>query len=300
VPGGALITQALIDQGVLPRGTKYAQAGKAITDIVVGAGQVFIGADGAIIGGGMSLTGAGAVAGVPVCVGSLALAANGAVTFYNGVKSLTIVLCRWEDEPAAGASAESSASAAPAPTTAPPPAAKPMQAPPAAKLAQGAKPAAKPAQTSPAAITETKTTTQYKSTGKTVSTKPSGTTTATQPKGPPKAAKPVATAPVQGQFTPRNKALAGKKHPVTGVPFDMDGYPDFRAAGVVKAEVKIKMTGAKKDFADADKLLGYPRPQDYMWHHHQDCTTMQLVPKKIHQATGHTGGSAILKHQSGQ
>lgn len=92
--------------------------------------------------------------------------------------------------------------------------------------------------------------------------------------------------------------LAGKKHPVTGVPFDMDGFPDFRAAGVVKAEVKIKMTGARSDIAEANKAANLTStPKGYTWHHHQDGTTMQLVPTDIHQATGHTGGVATLKAQ---
>jgi hypothetical protein len=113
---------------------------------------VFIGADGAIIGGGMSLTGGGAIAGVPLCIGSVALAVNGAVTAWHGVKSLTVLLCRWEDLPAAGASApaESSPSAAPAPTPTTPPVAKPAQAPAAAQPAPNpAKPAPKAGSSTP-------------------------------------------------------------------------------------------------------------------------------------------------------
>ena len=92
----------------------------------------------------------------------------------------------------------------------------------------------------------------------------------------------------------RNMHLAGKKHPVTGVPFDADGYPDFRAAGVVKQEVKIKFTGSrKKDIVLANKEAQLAtEPKGYTWHHHQDGTTMQLVPTDIHKATGHTGGFA--------
>jgi hypothetical protein len=29
-------------------------------------------------------------------------------------------------------------------------------------------------------------------------------------------------------------------------------------------------------------------PEGYTWHHHQDGTTMQLVPRDIHGLTGHT------------
>ncbi len=85
---------------------------------------------------------------------------------------------------------------------------------------------------------------------------------ANTPATPPKAATPAAklepSPPVKpasgsGQTTPRNVHLAGKTHPKTGVPFDKDGYPDFRAAGVVKEEVKIKFSGdPKKDIQAAN------------------------------------------------
>jgi RHS repeat-associated protein len=91
---------------------------------------------------------------------------------------------------------------------------------------------------------------------------------------------------------PRNAHLAGENHPITGVPFDKTGHPDFKAAGVVKAEVQITQTGTRPgDFRAANKAAGFgSTPEGYTWHHHQDGTTMQLVPRDIHQATGHTGG----------
>jgi hypothetical protein len=90
----------------------------------------------------------------------------------------------------------------------------------------------------------------------------------------------------------RNAHLAGKKHPLTGVPFDAEGYPDFRAAGVVKVEVAIHYTGSRtRDFAAANKAAGLEAtPKGMTWHHHQDGTTMQLVPTEVHARTGHTGG----------
>ncbi|WP_239470114.1 HNH endonuclease [Archangium violaceum] len=90
----------------------------------------------------------------------------------------------------------------------------------------------------------------------------------------------------------RNAHLAGRKHPVTHVPFDADGYPDFRAAGVVEVEVKISFTGSRvRDFAAANKAAGFKEtPKGMTWHHHQDGTTLQLVPTGIHARTGHTGG----------
>jgi hypothetical protein len=95
-----------------------------------------------------------------------------------------------------------------------------------------------------------------------------------------------------GRTPIRNFHLAGKKHPVTGVPFDLDGYPDFRATGVVRVEVKITYTGSRMgDYAAANKAAGLREtPKGMTWHHHQDGTTMQLVPTDIHAKTGHTGG----------
>lgn len=89
----------------------------------------------------------------------------------------------------------------------------------------------------------------------------------------------------------RNAHLAGKKHPVTGIPFDKAGFPDF--SKVMKKEVKIKFTGDRKaDFAVANQAAGFKKgtPEGFTWHHHQDGTTMQLVPSEIHSKTGHTGG----------
>ena len=97
VPGGALMTDAMIATGVVPEGSREARAGKALADMGVGAGQTFIGIDGAIIGGGATLTGGGAVVGVPLCIGSAALATNGVITFCNGAKNLMIVLYHWKD-----------------------------------------------------------------------------------------------------------------------------------------------------------------------------------------------------------
>ncbi len=158
-PGGPILTQAMIDQGVLPKGTRWAQAGKAATEVVVGGVQVFVGVDGAIVGGGMTLTGGGAVAGVPLCIGSVGVALNGVATACNGTRNLTITLFRWEDEPAP--SAPSSEPATSTPSTGPPvqPAAKPP-APAPAKPTQAAP--AKPAPASPVVPTQTTTTTWAK------------------------------------------------------------------------------------------------------------------------------------------
>lgn len=89
---------------------------------------------------------------------------------------------------------------------------------------------------------------------------------------------------------PRNGHLAGSVHPVTGIPFDKNGFPDF--SSVSKADVQISQTGSRAgDFAAANKSAGFKStPDGFTWHHHQDKKTMQLVPTDIHSKTGHTGG----------
>jgi hypothetical protein len=88
----------------------------------------------------------------------------------------------------------------------------------------------------------------------------------------------------------RNGHLAGEVHPKTSVPFDKSGYSDFRA--LAKIEVTITRTGTRAgDFRAANEAAGLQKtPEGYTWHHHQDGTTMQLVPRDIHAQTGHTGG----------
>ncbi len=92
-------------------------------------------------------------------------------------------------------------------------------------------------------------------------------------------------------ITPRN-AHAGKTHS-SGIPFDAHGYPDF--SSVATHTVKIKQAGNyTTDFAAANRAAGLSStPKGYTWHHHQDGTTMQLVPTPIHKATGHTGGVGL-------
>jgi DNase/tRNase domain of colicin-like bacteriocin len=85
----------------------------------------------------------------------------------------------------------------------------------------------------------------------------------------------------------RNQALAGQKHPVTGIPFDQQGFPDF--SGVATKTVSVPHTGNRDaDFSAANRAGGIAAtPEGMTWHHHQDGYTMQLVPRDIHAQTGH-------------
>ena len=97
--------------------------------------------------------------------------------------------------------------------------------------------------------------------------------------------------------TLRNAKLAGKIHPVSGVPFNKHGLPDFSNFLYKEGAntVKIKPTGSRaSDFVEANRVAGYSEtPKDYTWHHSEEKGVMQLVKTTIHRKTGHTGGFAL-------
>jgi hypothetical protein len=97
----------------------------------------------------------------------------------------------------------------------------------------------------------------------------------------------------------RNGHLAGGAHPKTGVPFDSDGFPNFKENLYKNGpnEVRIKPTGNRLgDFNAANNAAGYQStPKGYTWHHHQTTGRMQLVESLTHMKTGHTGGFSIWK-----
>jgi hypothetical protein len=96
----------------------------------------------------------------------------------------------------------------------------------------------------------------------------------------------------------RNYHLAGSVHPTTGVPFNSDGFPDFSnhlyRAGVNDVKINPSFISRLVDEKRANARAGYSKtPKGYTWHHHQDYGRMQLVEKKIHSKTGHTGGYVV-------
>lgn len=86
-----------------------------------------------------------------------------------------------------------------------------------------------------------------------------------------------------------------------GVTYSKDGYPDFSPHTKKSVEILNMKGDHYHDFKAANKeigLSGPKAPEGYTWHHHQNGTTMQLVPQGIHNvAEGgfpHAGGVSIL------
>jgi len=102
--------------------------------------------------------------------------------------------------------------------------------------------------------------------------------------------------PTIGGRKPINSGYAGKTHP-SGVKFNEQGFPDFTP--YAKAEFKIgNLTGRyADDAAFANARLGVTEtPRNYVWHHVENGVTMQLIPRSIHNAARHTGGSATIRN----
>ncbi|GHI00066.1 HNH endonuclease [Neobacillus kokaensis] len=119
------------------------------------------------------------------------------------------------------------------------------------------------------------------------------------------------------KFIPiRNQHLAGKKHSVTGIPFDNNGFPLFKSKANftipdsllkssntaqfnnLNAQLKLKTqldVNFKYSFNATQRaeIANGLTPTGYVWHHHQKTGYFQLVDKTIHEKTGHTGGKSI-------
>ncbi|MFN7292021.1 MAG: HNH endonuclease, partial [bacterium] len=117
----------------------------------------------------------------------------------------------------------------------------------------------------------------------------------------------------------KNGHLAGKTHPVTGVPFDKDGFPIFQSNGnatlpkdLIGPHIsdtkqfqaatrqlwdQIKDNPARQRLFTAEQLEQIKQGEAYIdgftWHHHQDGSMMQLVDRLIHSKTGHSGGRQV-------
>lgn len=111
-------------------------------------------------------------------------------------------------------------------------------------------------------------------------------------------------------------SMVGKKNVKTGIYFDKDGFPKFKAIATIKLEKKLWKKSREVHFYNASKAL-YQKiqrssslarkftkreitefkngdvPSKYTWHHHQDKGVLQLVEYKIHSDVKHRGGFAI-------
>ncbi len=89
-------------------------------------------------------------------------------------------------------------------------------------------------------------------------------------------------------------AASGKTY---DVPISSEGFPDVSKYS--KHNIKdFQMTGDSKfDIERAKKsyeAAGNKMPDGYTWHHHQDGSTMQLIPSELNDMP-HTGGDAITR-----
>ncbi len=84
--------------------------------------------------------------------------------------------------------------------------------------------------------------------------------------------------------------------------YDERAYPDFKPYSRIEVKVE-ELTGNRYlDIKKADEMARkldpnfIRNPITETWHHHQDKTTMQRVPKDLHKALPHTGGMSTTKH----
>lgn len=81
------------------------------------------------------------------------------------------------------------------------------------------------------------------------------------------------------------------------VTYSKEGYPDFSSHSVAE----VKANGLSGEYGPDSKLansqIGLQKtPNDYVWHHVEDGKTMQLIPKNVHKAFPHTGGSSVIRN----
>lgn len=97
------------------------------------------------------------------------------------------------------------------------------------------------------------------------------------------------------RWTPRLAA----KYPA-GVRFTEDGFPEFEPYSIAQVRIDPHFVGNHTtDFTEANRRAGLDRmPDGHTWHHHQDTTTLLLVPIDIHDAVRHAGGVSIMKGRS--
>lgn len=108
-------------------------------------------------------------------------------------------------------------------------------------------------------------------------------------------------APVNGRM-PINSQYAGQHFPLpadlaakysSGVRFTESGFPDFRPYSVHEVALDSLGPTRQADFTAARADLGIPfQPRGWIWHHVENSTVLQLIPRDLHDAIRHTGGWA--------
>jgi hypothetical protein len=113
-----------------------------------------------------------------------------------------------------------------------------------------------------------------------------------------------------------NARLAGGRHPLTGVPFDLRGFPLFEKYVIFETRIGREFLGKtskthmreatthlkqaiehgqvpKSRFTETqlnDITAGSHKIDGLTWHHHQELGRMQLLSEKMHTDTKHAGG----------
>lgn len=111
-------------------------------------------------------------------------------------------------------------------------------------------------------------------------------------------------------------SMVNKKNARTGIYFDKDGFPKFKAITEIKLERRYWKKDREAHFYRASRKL-YEKiqkssrlakkftkreislfkqgdlPSKYTWHHHQDNGVLQLVDRDIHAEVRHNGGFSI-------
>jgi hypothetical protein len=125
----------------------------------------------------------------------------------------------------------------------------------------------------------------------------------------------------------RNVGLSGMGHPKTGIPFTEKGAPIFDNVAVCDLSISREIASVKneilhfkaatnelnrlietgvisKSHFSAEALLkiqkGEPHIPGFTWHHHEDFSRMQLVPRQYHGGTGHDGGMKYWPFTAGE
>ena len=79
----------------------------------------------------------------------------------------------------------------------------------------------------------------------------------------------------------------------------INGYPDYRGAGVVFQVVNIgEFRNRTSDSRKADRLApNGPCKEGHVWHHSQDGCTMEEISREIHERFTHKGGYSLRKRK---